>query len=241
MPQNENKKLNISGIDETFQQKKKESFFAKIKFFAFPLFLLIIWPSLLIFEIIPRINSIQNAESDKQFFNENINYYKENIKNLKNGAATDVSLNLDLLNVWVPTTSGSISSLESEFINLSNKYKVNIKDFKAGESITKATQDLLRNIQINENTEVLRSIPFEFNASGDLNNLIDFINNIQHYNTFNAFKSLKISTIAGNWNAKIVLVRYYFSENFKAIQSGKNITAIDQTFIKNLQERAKIN
>lgn len=235
------KNLNISGIDESMQQKKRESFFARVKFFVFPLFLLMIWPSLLVFEIIPRITAIQDASSAKSFYTDNISYFKENIKNLQSDSSTNISSNLDLLNSWIPTTSGSISSLEGEFVNLAGNYNVTIKDFKAGESITKATQDLLKTLQLTENTEVLRNVPFEFNASGDLDNLLNFINNIQHYNTFNAFKSLKISTIAGNWNAKIVLVRYYFSENFKIDQTKQSVSPIDQTFLKNLQERAKVN
>lgn len=219
----------------------RKSYFRKTIFFSVPLLFLLMWPSLLVFQVIPTYNSIKNEQAMKVIYDTQVLGYKRDIQNIQNNQIGDTAYVLNLLNRWVPTTSGTVSVVKEEFESLTSYYNLQLGDFRAGELITKASKDFLEDLQLESKNDFMRSIPIELKVEGEQESIFSFIDKVQHYTTFNMVKLLKLSKESDTWSANILILRVYFSENFELNKENFWGTTVDENVVKEIRNRAVIN
>lgn len=145
------------------------------------------------------------------------------------------------MNRWIPTNSGTVSVVKEEFDSLVSSYHLQLEDFRAGESITKASKDFLEDLNVEFNNDLMRNVPIELKVKGNVEDVFVLLDKIQHYTTFNMVKLVRLSKEADVWTGSILILRVNFSESFELNKENFIGNIIDEDVVKGIRERAIVN
>ncbi|QQR93696.1 hypothetical protein IPJ91_00880 [bacterium] len=196
---------------------------------------------MLVFQVIPTYNAIRTEQSSKKLYENQVVEYRKDIRSIQSNQVGDITYALNLLNRWIPTNSGTVSVVKEEFDSLVSSYHLQLEDFRAGESITKASKDFLEDLNVEFNNDLMRNVPIELKVKGNVEDVFVLLDKIQHYTTFNMVKLVRLSKEADVWTGSILILRVNFSESFELNKENFIGNIIDEDVVKGIRERAIVN
>lgn len=201
-----NSKNEYKKVERKVEQKRL------VKLYIMPIATILIFASVIIFLVIPKISEIFSTLNNIATLN------SESDSNLKTINSLNTLLSkrnlllaqLDIINKTAPTANSEVVVFRDKITELCKKNSLNVVTQRLSES------DINRNANnLNVSGLSLLEIPIVFEINGNFNNIIDFINDISTIEDFTIVRemSLTSSELDGHQitTLKLTIDKYQFS------------------------------
>jgi Tfp pilus assembly protein PilO len=213
-------------LKEQPKNKKRSESWKFFKIYIVPLLTLVMFFSIVIFLMIPKVQKIFKDLNEVSKTNQEIEEKDEHIASLVKLSSESLITKNQLLKINEIAPEGTV-----EVVNFRDRITAIAKQNGLTVTLQQFSESGLDTNQMGQPSGdiVLQEVPTFFELSGSYNNIVNFLNGLDALEDFIVIKEMQLSrgsSSVDEWGLKLILVKYQFNIADKALleQLYKNIS-----------------